>query len=135
MSRSGYATEIDDNWAHIRYRGHVASAIRGKRGQRLLRDLKEALEAMPEKRLVSKVLENDTGEVCALGAVGKLRAMDMSELDPENREEVGKAFDIAWQLAAEIVYENDEVGWYEETPEDRWKRMYRWVCNNLQTLA
>lgn len=52
MSRSGYADWCDDNWAMIRWRGAVASAVRGKRGQAFLRELATTLDAMPEKRLI-----------------------------------------------------------------------------------
>ena len=37
MSRSGYTDDLDAKRYGL-YRGRVASAIRGKRGQRLLRD-------------------------------------------------------------------------------------------------
>lgn len=62
MSRSGY-TDDGDNVAM--WRGQVASATRGKRGQRFFRDLVAALDAMPEKRLIRDALEAD-GEVCAI---------------------------------------------------------------------
>lgn len=52
MSRSGY-TEDCDGWDLIRWRGAVASAIRGKRGQAFLREALAALDAMPEKQLIS----------------------------------------------------------------------------------
>ena len=38
-------------------------------------------------------------------------------------------FGIAPALAREIVWENDEAGWYDETPESRWKRMRAWVAS------
>ena len=63
MSRSGYVDEIE-NWALIRWRGQVASAIRGRRGQRLLRDLLVALDAMPEKELIVHELETASGGMC-----------------------------------------------------------------------
>jgi hypothetical protein len=47
MSRSQYIDDCDDNWQLIRWRGMVASAIRGKRGQQFLKDLLAALDAMP----------------------------------------------------------------------------------------
>lgn len=56
MSRSGYSDEIDDQWLSIMWRGRVTSAMRGKRGQAFLRDLVEALDAMPEKRLIAEYL-------------------------------------------------------------------------------
>lgn len=37
MSRSGYTDDCDDQWALIRWRGAVNSAIKGKRGQQALR--------------------------------------------------------------------------------------------------
>lgn len=136
MSRSGYIDDCcDDNWQLIRWRGQVASAIRGKRGQTLLRDLLAALDAMPEKRLIAGELEAE-GEVCALGAVGKARGLDMSEIDPYEPEDVAVAFNIAQQLASEIVFENDENGpWSGETPEQRWKRMRDWVASQIRSAA
>lgn len=57
MSRSGYDDDSEDALAHGRWRAQVASATRGKRGQRLLGDMLAALDAMPEKRLVAHELE------------------------------------------------------------------------------
>ena len=48
MSRSGYSEDVDDNWDHIRWRGQVASAIKGKRGQRMLREMLGAREVVYE---------------------------------------------------------------------------------------
>lgn len=130
MSRSGYIDDID-NWELIKWRGQVASAIRGKRGQQLLRDTLAALDAMPQKRLVASELETAEGEVCTLGAVGRMRGLDMGEIDPEEYEAVALMFDIAEPLAREIVYENDECGRYDETPEQRWERMREWVAKRV----
>ena len=70
MSRSGYDDGCcdDSNWNLIRWRGAVNSAIRGKRGQSLLREMREAMDAMPDKRLVAEQLVCEDG-VCALGTV------------------------------------------------------------------
>lgn len=130
MSRSGYTEYFDGGqeeiWAHIRWRGQVTSAIRGKRGQQFFRDLVAALDAMPDKRLIAGELEQD-GCVCAIGSVGKMRGVDMSGLDPDDAETVADTFDIAHQLAREVVWENDEGGWWKETPERRWSRMRAWA--------
>lgn len=168
MSRSGYVDDMDDTLALGRWRAQVASATRGKRGQKLLRDLLAALDAMPEKRLVAYELEisatadekhaqswvklfNDPaaadryrkdivekrpaeyreGDVCALGALGRVRGLDMTDLDPEECEGVAAAFDIASPLAREIVYMNDEGP--SETPEQRWQRMRKWVAAQIKT--
>ena len=169
MSRSGYHDNMDDPLELGRWRGRVASAIRGKRGQRLLRDMLAALDAMSEKRLVADEIEvsaaadekhaqawvrlfNDPsaaeryrrhhvdtrpaeyreGDVCALGALGRARGLDLSGLDPEQPEGVAAAFDIAEPLAREIVYMNDEACYRRETPEQRWTRMREWVASQIK---
>ena len=137
MSRSGYSDDLDnlDNWALIKWRGRVASAIRGKRGQKFLKDLLTALDEMEVKELIDGELEiTETGDVCAIGCLGKKRGIDMSKLDPEEPDDVGKAFDIAGCLAAEVFYENDEHS-YSETPEDRWERMREWVSSKLTSSS
>ena len=80
MSRHGYSDDLDQ-WDLIKWHGQVASAIRGKRGQKLLVDLVRALDAMPEKELIASKLVTIDGEVCALGAVGQLRGTEMPILD------------------------------------------------------
>jgi hypothetical protein len=134
MSRSGYTDDMDDQWALIRWRGAVASAIRGKRGQAFLREMRDALDAIPDKCLVAGELELN-GEVCALGAVGLKRGIDMTKLDPEDYEQVADAFGINGKLAREIMYENDEAGHWKQTPQERWERVRLWVVNHLTKTA
>lgn len=129
MSRSGYSHD-DDNWSLIRWRGMVASSIRGKRGQAFLAELVEALDAMPEKRLIAHDLQ-DGPNVCAIGSVGARRGVDMSKLDPEDSETIAGVFGIADPLVREIEFMNDEVGW-NETPEQRWDRMRAWAAQHLK---
>lgn len=107
MNRSGYSDDIDDTWAHIRWRGAVASAIRGERGQQLLREIAVTMDAMPIKELIAHDLQVG-GSFCTLGVVGAARGIDMSHLDPEDPKQVAKVFGIAPALAQEIVFENDE---------------------------
>lgn len=107
MSRSGYSDDCDGPELAL-WRGAVASAIKGRRGQALLRETLAALDAMPVKKLIAHELAHD-GEYCTLGVVGQVRGIDITKLDPEDREGVAKAFNIAPALAAEIVYENDEA--------------------------
>jgi hypothetical protein len=131
MSRSGYSEDLE-NWSLIRWRGQVMSAIRGKRGQAFLRELVEALEAMPEKALIKNELQEANGQVCALGALGVKRGVDMALLDPEDAEGVASAFNIAPQLAQEVIFENDEQ-LYNATPERRWEWMHSWAKGHLKT--
>lgn len=128
MSRSGYSY---DNENVALWRGQVASAIRGKRGQAMLRDLIEALDAMPVKALIEGDLVNDSGSVCALGALGQKRGVDLDGLDTYDYAALGRTFDIAHQLAQEVMFENDEGHW-KETPEQRWQRVRDWATKHLR---
>lgn len=133
MSRSGYSEDYDCNLLAL-YRGNVINAIRGKRGQAFLRDLIEALDAMPIKALITDDLIHKGG-VCAIGALGVKRGVDMSNFDPEDAAGIGKTFNIAEQLAREVVFENDETGPRKETPEQRWQRMRNWAKANIRPAA
>ena len=130
MSRAGY-NDDGGGWDLIRWRGAVTSAMRGKRGQAFLRELLTALDALPEKRLIQQELELG-GEVCALGAVGRARGIDMKNIDPEEYDDVAATFGIPQALAREIEYENDEGTWKPETPEQRFERIRAWVVSNIR---
>lgn len=136
MSRSGYSDDFgcDNQWDLIRWRGAVASAIRGKKGQAFLREMLAVLDGMESKRLIANELA-EGNEVCAIGAVGKARGIDMTGLDPEDRETVAGVFGIAPAMAAEIVFENDQdLSYREETPEARYVRMRQWAVSHLKPL-
>lgn len=119
MSRSGYSDDCEHVWL---WRRTVDNAMFGRRGQLFLRRLRDALDAMPVRRLISGELVSADGEVCALGAVDPNIPVD----DPEDRKAVARHFNIAPALAAEIAYVNDEEFW-RETPEQRWRLMREWV--------
>lgn len=158
MSRSGYSDDYDEDGTGGLWRGAVERAIRGKRGQAMLRELAAALDAMPEKALAADSLVTADGEFCTLGALGHARGIDMKPLDPEDWNAVAKAFDIAPAMVREIVYENDEsidpYVWAdveicgpmrpcqrhkrrvcvnrERTAERRWEHMRKWVAQNIK---
>lgn len=138
MSRSGYS-DYSDIPLDL-YQAAVDRATFGKRGQSLLRRLRDALDAMPVKRLIAGNLKDKSGEVCALGALDpNAPALHEDETwgyddDFEHAEKLGRHFNIATALAAEIVYMNDEHNnWRtpEETPEERWTRMRAWVDKQI----
>ena len=138
MSRSGYVDDYDDAGLLNLYRGTVARAIRGRRGQAFLREMAAALDAMPVKELVADEVVRDSQHVCAMGAVALARGLDVSRLEVEDGDAVGNTFGIARALACEIAYENDECGdrfrdgkLHAETPEERWQRMRKWVSEHL----
>lgn len=145
MSRSGYSDDWDcEQWDMIRWRGAVNSALKGKRGQAFLWEMLDALDGLPLKRLVAGELEApdlipcshwgmfEAESVCAIGAVGKVRGVDMSQMDPDDYSTVAGKFDIAQAMAQEIVYVNDEMGFRQETPEERFIRVRHWVASQIR---
>lgn len=128
MSRANYSDGFDDQWSLIRWRGAVARAIRGKRGQAFLRELIEALDALPHQRLIVNELENGEG-VCALGSVGRKRLIPMTDIDPEDCEAVSRVFGIPEALVREIEFLNDD--YWNETPEHRFQRIRAWAIKQL----
>src|SRR5688572_29031122 len=105
MSRHGYSDDCENV---AMWRGVIASASRGKRGQAFFRALLEALDAMPDRRLVEGELQTREGSVCALGCLGKARGVDLGSVDTEDWDALGELFDIAPQLAQETMFVNDE---------------------------
>jgi hypothetical protein len=159
MSRHGYTDDHDDCTVSLAlYMATLARAIRGKRGQLALRDLIAALDAMPQKRLVSSRFRDSDGECCALGALAVARGVidrlpkltgpwedgrDPEEDHPEGtldtkfdsweiREAVAAALDIAPSLASEVMYQNDDCGRSNETPEQRWTRIRAWAARRVE---
>lgn len=127
MSRSGYSDDCENLEL---YRQAVRRATTGYRGQHLLRRLRDALDAMPVKRLIADEIRNAYGEVCALGALDPTAPYD-------DAEDLARHFNVAHALAAEIVYMNDEYDHWRnrnETPEQRWERMRAWVESQIVPL-
>jgi hypothetical protein len=121
---------------------NLRRAMQSKRGQAFLRELLEALDALPQKRLIQGAMERG-GELCALGAVGLTRGMDLDGLDSRDHDRIANAFGISSMLAQEIAYWNDQgmeaclLGltdggeWTENTPEDRFTFVRAWVVARL----
>ncbi len=137
MSRSGYSEDCD-GWDLVRWRGAVNSAIKGKRGQQLLKDLVIAMDATPigQRKLIQHELVNQEGSFCALGVVGNARGINLKELCPFDSEKMSKEFDAAEALIKEIEFMNDEFsnGWnYDRhtNEADRWHYMRQWVEENI----
>jgi hypothetical protein len=111
MSRSGYTDDNDDPLAHGRWRQAVKRALHGQRGQALLRELVQALDAMDDKRLYPGSFATPEGEFCTLGVLGTKRGTKMDDLGDDHEcdtAQVGQRFGIAPAMAAEIMYMNDE---------------------------
>ena len=130
MSRSGYTDNDDDPLAHGRWRQAVKRALQGQRGQALLRELVQALDAMEDKRLYPGSFATADGEFCTLGVLGAKRGTKMDDLgdadygcDPE---QVGQRFGIAPAMAAEIMYLNDEY------MVDEWRWVTVEICGPMR---
>lgn len=143
MDRAGYVEDYDydDDWALRlgRWRGRVASATRGKRGQKFLKLALKALDQMDDKRLAHNTFGvGDGGCMCLMSSIATetgrasvlskvARAGEVDEYgycdDPEYANGLlAGAFDIASPLSQELVHLNDS-GCYGETPSQRWRRM------------
>jgi hypothetical protein len=138
----------------------IKNALRGRRGQAVLGELREALLALPEPRLIEGSVVAE-GQVCAIGAlaahrlqkgpmtlgrplVTKDEAVVTSLADLEEQfgwrledsevgtVELGQAMGLVRALAWEIAYQNDEEGpSSRETPEERYLRVLAWVEREL----
>lgn len=133
---------------HEFWRQAARNALRGRKGQAVLRELREALLALSASRLLKGYFCHD-GEVCALGALAKYR-LERGQAIPATfgraqytrLEEIERAEDVEDEyttmylgekmglkktLAWAVAWENDEGGWDSDTPEQRYQRMSRWV--------
>lgn len=127
MTRSDYTDGLDQ-WDLIRWRGAVKSAIRGKRGQRFLADLLEALDALPRRLLIQFRFEQG-GDVCAIACVARARGLDLEELASLVDSGIGEQLGIAPALVREVFWQNDEQG--QESYAERWVRVRAWVVECL----
>lgn len=130
---------------------NIDLAIKGKRGQKALRELLQALEAVPGHVLVRDYLADDErGVACAVGAyaaykriaTGKanswgealhaLRQQYGYEPDGYEMGVIGKAeTGMTTTLAQHLAYQNDEGHWRAKTPEELWQVTYDWVKSQL----
>ena len=132
-------------------------SLKGKAGQRELRELEVALLALPEKRLIHGSLVDDDGDVCAIACYAKHKGIDLSKFDPEDEShEVGIAAGmprlVAWKVVAFNDLHCDDVwevadgpvqrgyGHYKGgiphirpmTPEERYEKVLAWVRGQLK---
>ena len=112
-------------------RAHEA-AIRSRRGQKLLRDLLQALDAMAVKELIANSFITPSGRCCALGALGLARGIDPEDLGAltDDHAHTAKLFGTARSLIIEIETHNDYM-LKSPTPAQRWAYMRDWVASKI----
>lgn len=140
MSRYCDSDDYDYVWMEGQAAGAMRSAIRGRRGQRLLRDLIAGLDALPVPELAAGSLEDpETGCVCALGAVRLQRGADAVPLrfdptDPDIRwHDLAEPFDISQTLAHAVICQNEAYDRRndEQSRRRRWLTVRGWAVRNL----
>lgn len=131
--RINYCDEEDFPGQFELWQGNCERSLRGKQGQEELRELRAALLALPEKRLIHGTLEDEDGNVCAIGAYGKRKGLDLSKFDVDSdTDEVGIAGGMPKLVAWKVVEMNDIEFDYAVTPEERYTKMLAWVEKKLQ---
>ena len=139
MSRL-YCDNDWEPWMGGQQAGALRSAVRGRRGQRFLQDLIDALDALPVPELSAGALEDEeTGCCCAFGAVRRHRGAEAVPLgfDPMDEDQtpdgLTEPFDVSRTLAWAVVQANEECS-TSNTPDARRRRFQevrRWAVAKL----
>lgn len=155
--RLNWTDEEDRPGQFALWNANCRRSLRGKAGQRELRELEAALLALPEKRLIGGALEDEHGGVCAIAAYAKHKGVDLSQIDPEDQsDEVGVVAGmprlVAWKVVAlndilcdtvcevahgplnrwEATYKGGIPLIREMTPEERYEKVLAWVRGQLR---
>jgi hypothetical protein len=131
MSRISYSEDEDYPGQFELWQANCMRSIHGNKGKEELRILREALLALPQKRLTYGALVEPDGEVCAIGAYARHKGIDLSQFDPEDAsDEAGVAAGMPAMAAWKIVEMND-FEFAHLTPERRYSKMLEWVEQQL----
>ena len=150
MSRHWEGENDSDLWMldYGRWTRNMKVAPGSKNGQRYLRELKAALEAMPLRRLLRGELAGyapgNEELVCALGAFAMYKGTSFNDLDAyqgaDGSIELAQAHGMTQTLAYMVGIENDRTRWdvaarslRPESPEQTWQRMYDWTCSLIKS--
>jgi hypothetical protein len=131
MSRISYSDDEAYPGQFDLWHANCRRSLQGKEGQAELRELRAALLALPEKRLVRGVLVDGEGCVCAVGAYAKYKGLDLHTFDPEDHsDEVGIVAGMPKLVAWKVVEMND-FDFDHLTPERRYVKMLDWVESQI----
>jgi hypothetical protein len=127
MSRINYSEDEDFGGQFALWLANCDRSLNGKKGQRELRELRTALLALPEKRLIHGALEDESGGVCAIACYGKHKGVDLSKFDLDDESnQVGIAGGMPRLVAWKVVEMNDEH-FDRCTPEQRYEMVLAWL--------
>lgn len=136
MSRF-YEYDEYDPLAFGRWKGRLQSHINGPAGQAMLGELRDALLALPQKRLIRDALVDADGECCVVGALALKRKREGRDVDYPIGEctdgdttDVGESCGMTYVLAYSIAYINDEAPGH---PEHRFEQVMKWINNHIKT--
>jgi hypothetical protein len=143
--------DYDEDYANqgLLWWANIDRHIKGAKGQAVLREIRDILQAMPEKVLITSRLADEKGHVCAVGAVALARRVakgesrddvlrDLAARIPEDDNymgahitaslgvQVGLKYGLAWALG------NANDAYWKDTPEERYERVLAWVEKNIQ---
>jgi len=141
--RINYSDEEDFPNQAFLWEANYERSLKGRKGQSALRDIEQALLALPEKKLIADALQDDDGQVCAIGALAKHKGVSMPpplEIDSEFEDykvidqmvELGRSLGVPKLVAIAVIHENDN-DWNVPTPEARYRRVLTWVQRQLRT--
>ena len=140
--RVGYTDEEDYQGQFDLWHANCRRSINGRKGQKALRELEQALLAMPDKRIYPDILVAPNGAVCAIGSLMVQKKIDagMSRKEavavcaqtyPEETEDAGVEVGIPRMVAWSIAIENDN-DWRVRTPKELYTHMLNWVQERIK---
>ena len=129
--RLSYSEDEDFAGQFFLWQANCERSLRGRQGQVELKELRAALLALPQKRLILGLLEDEQGDLCAIGAYAKRKGLDLSKYDvdsdtPDVGIEGGMPRLVAWK-----VVEMNDIEFDHLTPEKRYEQMLAWVESKL----
>jgi hypothetical protein len=142
--RISYSDEEDYPGQFELWQANVTRSLKGKNGQRVLRELESALLALPGRRLIDGMLQDADGEVCALGALAKHKGhalvadkrskSEYDEIDLSGEmEEFGVELGMPRLVAWKVVEKNDIA--FEGRELITCEGPYRWPAERPKTMV
>ncbi len=130
--RISYSEDEDFPGQFELWHGNCEKSLRGRKGQIELQALREALLALPGKRLILGSLQDEEGGVCAVGVYARHKGLDLSKFDPQAKTDIvgieaGMPRLVAWK-----VVEMNDIQFARLTPEQRYTKMLAWVESKLK---